>query len=70
MATPPQLRKTEAIWIDIHESNSPLEFRKSLRRFISKQFHIDDIRFMTKARASKIIAVMGKIKINKYLKAL
>src|SRR5574344_895853 len=73
MATPPQLRKIEAIWSDISNAKSTEEFRKSLRHFISKQFHIDDIRFMTKYRASKIIAVLEKIKqvkFNKELKAL
>lgn len=70
MATPPQLRKIEAIWNDISEHTSKKELQKSLRNFIFYHFHISDIRFMTKTKASKIIAIMEKIKINKYLKAL
>ena len=46
------------------------EQKRSLRAYIRKQFRIDDIRFMTKAKASRIIAILEQIRIKKYLKAL
>ena len=70
MATPLQLRKLEATWQDICNSDDAKEQKRSLRAYIRKQFHIDDIRFMTKATASRIIAILEQIRIKKYLKAL
>lgn len=70
MATPAQLRKIEVVWKDMHTFTDKDSAKKSLRKFIKKQFHIEDIRFITKIKAGKIIAVLEKIKIKKYLKAL
>ena len=70
MATPLQLRKLEATWQDICNSDDTKEQKRSLRVYIRKQFRIDDIRFMTKAKASRIIAILEQIRIKKYLKAL
>ena len=70
MATPAQLRKIEVVWRDMHSSMDKDLIKKSLRKFIKKQFHLEDIRFITKIKAGKIIAVLEKIKIKKYLKAL
>lgn len=70
MATPKQLRKLEVSWADICEERTEAGIRKSLREFVKKQFHVDDIRFMTKSKASRIIAVLEKIKVNQCLKAL
>lgn len=70
MATPPQLRKMEAIWNDLHPEQSKIEQKKSLRNFLKTKFHINDIRFLSKPRASVIIAVLEKIKFNKFLKAV
>ena len=70
MATPPQLRKIEAIWKDISNHKEPKELKKSLRIFLHNHFKVEDVRFMTKTKASKIIPILEKIKINKYLKAV
>jgi len=70
MATPAQLRKIEVVWKDMHTFTDKDSAKKSLRKFIKKQFHFEDIRFITKIKAGKIIAVLEKIKIKKYLKAL
>lgn len=70
MATPLQLRKIEAVWKDIVAVNNIEDEKKSLRHFLNKHFHIDDIRFIQKARASKIIAVLEKIKNINELKAV
>lgn len=67
MATPSQLRKLEVVWSDI---SSAEDKSATLRQFIKKQFHVDDLRFLTKARASQIIAVLEKIKLQMCLKAI
>ena len=70
MATPLQLRKLEATWADICNSDDKKEQKESLRKYIKKQFRVDDIRFMTKNKASRVIAILEQIRIKKYLKAL
>ena len=70
MATPAQLRKIEVVWKDMHTFTDKDSAKKTLRKFIKKQFHFEDIRFITKIKAGKIIAVLEKIKVKKYLKAL
>ena len=67
MATPSQLRKLEVVWADI---SSAEDKAATLRQFIKKQFHVDDLRFLTKSRASQIIAVLEKIKVQMCLKAI
>ena len=67
MATPSQLRKLEVVWADISNAEDK---SATLRQFIKKQFHVDDLRFLTKARASQIIAVLEKIKVQMCLKAI
>jgi len=70
MATPAQLRKIEVVWADIKGSKDRDILVKSLRAYIKRQFHVDDIRFITKARAAKIIAILEKIKLKNCLKAI
>jgi len=70
MATPRQLRKLEVSWADITDERTEAGIKKSLREFVKKQFHVDDIRFMTKSKASRIIAVLEKIKVNQCVKAI
>ncbi len=70
MATPKQLRLLEVLWSDICDETTQEGIKKSLRNFVKKQFHVDDIRFMTKDKASRIIAVLQKIKVNQCLKAI
>ena len=70
MSTPLQLRKIEAIWWDICDSAESVKQIRSLRKFIQRQCKIDDIKFLSKREASKLIAVLEKIKSEKLLKAL
>ena len=70
MPTPLQLRKIEAIWWDICDSAENVKQIRSLRKFIKRQCKIDDIKFLSKREASKLIAVLEKIKSEKLLKAL
>lgn len=67
MATPRQLRKLEVIWDCISKSEDK---KQHLRSFLKQQFHVDDLRFLTKQRASQIIAVLEKIKVQMCLKAI
>ncbi len=67
MASPLQLRKIEYMWAEIRTEKTKA---KSLEEFLQTQFHVDGIRFMTKAKASRIIAVMEKIKLNQCLKVI
>lgn len=62
MATPPQMRKVEAIWKDITHHTDRIVFKKTLRAFLQKRFGISDIRFMTKEDARAIIPVLEIIK--------
>ena len=70
MATPAQLRKIEVLWKDICNSNDLSYRKKTLRLYFRKKFRIDDIRFLTKKRASVIIPILEKIRKNKFLKAI
>ena len=70
MSTPLQLRKIEAIWWDICDSAESVKQIRSLRKFIKRQCKIADIKFLSKREASKLIAVLEKIKSEKLLKAL
>lgn len=67
MATPRQLRKLEVIWDFI---SSAEDKKQHLRSFLKRQFHVDDLRFLKKDRASEIIAVLEKIKVQMCLKAV
>lgn len=70
MATPPQMRKIEVLWKYVTRLKDPEKQRAALRRFIKNKFKVDDIRFMTKSKASRVIAVLEKIKLKKELKAI
>ena len=70
MATPLQLRKMEAVWKDICRNKEKNHRHKSLRRYLSLHFHINDIRFLTKYRAGRIIGILEKKIKRSLLKAV
>lgn len=70
MATPLQLRKMEAVWKDICKNKEKNHRHKSLRRYLSLHFHINDIRFLTKYRAGRIIGILEKKIKRSLLKAV
>jgi hypothetical protein len=43
---------------------------KRLRKFIKRQYHLDDIKFLSKKQATKLIVALEKIKREKDLKAI
>ena len=64
MATPPQLRMIKGKWRDICYVNNDEIATKSLRKFLKTKFKVDDIRFLTKAKANKVIQAIKGIKKN------
>lgn len=60
MATQSQLRMIESLWREICYFDTDQFAKTSLREFLSSKFRIDDIMFLTKAKASKVIqAILG-----------
>ena len=55
MATPPQLRMIKALWTEICYCKEADFVNKSLRKFLKSKFKVDDIRFLTKNKAIKVI---------------
>jgi len=71
MATPAQLRKMEVVWKEICKDKTAKIRKITLRSFLKKKFHVDDVRFLTKERARKIIGIMeNKLLETKFLKAI
>jgi hypothetical protein len=70
MATPLQLRKIEVVWDEICDVKDVFYQTKRLRKFIKRQYHLDDIKFLSKKQATKLIVALEKIKREKDLKAI
>ena len=64
MATQSQLRMIEGLWREICYYDTDTFARKSLRKFLKSKFKVDDIMFLTKAKASKVIQAILGIKKN------
>ena len=64
MATDSQLRMIESIWREISYYDTDDFARKSLRKFLKSKFKVDDIMFLTKAKASKVIQAILEMKKN------
>ena len=64
MATPPQLRMIKGMWRDVCYFDNDDFANKSLRKFLKSKFKVDDIRFLTKAKANKVIQAIKGIKKN------
>jgi hypothetical protein len=61
MATPPQLRKIEAMWSEV--SRATPEYRaRALRQFVSRIAHVSDLRFLDSAGAGAVINALKKMK--------
>ena len=73
MATPAQLRKIEAMWIDFLKMSYGKEVkasttRKSLRKLLRRLYHISDLRFLERDKVSKVLKTIQSM-INKQLTA-
>ncbi len=64
MATSAQLRMIEGLWRDLAYYNTDKYAKKSLRKFLKSKFKVDDIMFLTRAKACKVIQAITAIKKN------
>ena len=62
MATPPQLRMIKGLWREICYFDNNEFANKSLRKFLKSKFKVDDINFLTKTKAIKVIQAIKAIK--------
>lgn len=62
MATPPQLRMIKGLWREICYFDNNEFANKSLRKFLKTKFKVDDINFLTKTKAIKVIQAIKAIK--------
>jgi len=58
MATPPQLRKIEAIWVEVSKADGPENRAKALRAFIERVAKVSDLRFLDRTGASAVITAL------------
>ena len=66
MASSEQLRMIESLWREIAYINNDKFSKSSLRKFLKNKFKIDDIMFLTKTKATKVI--QGIMAIKKSIK--
>ena len=69
MATPLQLRKLEATWNEIQRLKTNGR-KTSLKSYLKNHFKVDNLKFLSKTRAGKIISVLEKIlakKLEEYI---
>ena len=60
MATDAQLRMIEGMWREICYFDNDYFATKSLRKFLKSKFKVDDVMFLTKAKAIKVIQAIKK----------
>lgn len=64
MATPSQMRMIEGLWREICYIDTDKFAKTSLRTFLKSKFKVDDIMFLTKTTATKVIQGIKNIKKN------
>lgn len=64
MASDAQMRMIEGMWREICYHDNDQFAKKSLRKFLKSKFKVDDVMFLTKAKASKVIQAIKGIKKN------
>lgn len=64
MASDAQLRMIEGMWREVCYYDNDQYAKKSLRKFLKSKFKVDDVMFLTKAKASKVIQALQAIKKN------
>ncbi|MBO6180642.1 regulatory protein GemA [bacterium] len=67
MATDSQLRMIEGLWRELSYFDNDKFAKKSLRKFLNRTHKIDDVMFLTKEKASKVIHSIIAMKKN-YIK--
>lgn len=66
MATPSQLRMIEGLWREICYVDNDKFAKKTLRKFLKSKFKTDDVMFLTKKKAVKVI--QGLLSMKKRIK--
>ena len=69
MATPLQLRKLEATWNEIQRLKTNGR-KTSLKSYLKNHFKVDNLKFLSKTKAGKIISVLERIlakKLEEYI---
>lgn len=64
MATNAQLRMIEGLWRDICYFNNDKFAKKSLRKFLKSKFRVDDVMFLTRSKACKVIQAIKQLRKN------
>jgi len=64
MATDSQLRMIEGLWREVCYFDNDIFAKKSLRKFLKNKHKVDDVMFLTKAKASKVIQSIQAMKKN------
>lgn len=64
MATDSQIRMIEGLWRELSYLDNDKFAKKSLRKFLSRTHKVDDVMFMTKDKASKVINSIIAMKKN------
>lgn len=64
MATQSQLRMIEGMWCEICYYDTDEFARKSLRKFLKSKFKVDDVMFLRKHTAIKVIQAISGMKKN------
>lgn len=64
MATQAQLRMIESMWREICYFDNDEFAKKSLRKFLRSKFKTDDVMFLTKTKATKVIQAIKNINKN------
>lgn len=67
MATDSQIRMIEGLWRELSYFDDDTFAKKSLRKFLSRTHKVDDVMFITKEKASKVINSIIAMK-NNYVK--
>lgn len=62
MASPPQLRKIEAMWQEVSRSEDPDGRKKALRSFLERIVKVSDLRFLDVKSAGKVINALTAMK--------
>lgn len=64
MATQAQLRMIEGMWREICYYDTDEFAKKSLRKFLKSKFRVDDVMFLRKHTAIKVIQAISRMKKN------
>ncbi len=70
MATPTQLRTIEALWGEFSRAEGSEAKEKTLRQFLENKFKVSHLRFLSRAKASKIIYALERMQSKERRKAL